>query len=93
MFESLTITVEIDARYAVIIDASCSLVTEHSRAFIRDLLRGHSLRDDVGSIVELIQHCYVGRAGLALVAALKDLQLQYEKGQPDPGIRRPAART
>ncbi|MDF3833802.1 DUF3870 domain-containing protein [Cupriavidus basilensis] len=82
VFDSLTITVEIDARYAVVIDASCTLVTEHGRRFIRDLLRGRSLRDGIGEMTGLIQQCYVGRASPALAAALKDLHQQYEKLQP-----------
>ena len=79
MFESLTVTVEIDARYAVIVDASCTLATGHGRNFIRDLLRGHRLREGVAPLIELVRRCYTGRAGLALIAALKDLYLQYER--------------
>jgi hypothetical protein len=79
LFESLTVTVEIDAKYAVVLDASCTLVTEHGRTFIRDLLRGHSLRDGAAPVIERLQGCYIGRATLALVAALKDLHLQYER--------------
>lgn len=79
MFESLSITVEVDPKYAVIIEASCTLATEHGRDFVRDLLRGHSLRDGVGSLITVIQQRYAGRAAPALIAALKDLEQQYEK--------------
>lgn len=89
VFESLTVTVEIDAKYSVIVDASCTLVTEHSRTFIRDLLRGHSLRDGVAPVIERVRHCYVGRAGVALAAALKDLHLQYERSLLEPADHRP----
>ncbi|SDC95848.1 DUF3870 domain-containing protein [Paraburkholderia lycopersici] len=89
LFESLSVTVEIDAKYAVILEASCTLATEHGRTFIRDLLRGHSLRDGAAPVVERVQRCYIGRAGLALVAALKDLHLQYERSlseAPEPRL-------
>lgn len=79
IFESLSITVEIDPKYAVIIEASCTLATDHGRAFVRDLLRGHSLQDGIEELIVVIQQRYNGRASNALIAALKDLYLQYEK--------------
>lgn len=82
MFESLSITVEIDPKYAVIIEASCTLATDHGMAFVRDLLRGHSLRDGIEELVVVMQQRYNGRACNALIAALKDLYLQYEKNVP-----------
>ena len=36
VFETLTITAEVDAKYGVILEASCTLATEHGR----DLLEG-----------------------------------------------------
>ncbi|RXZ42795.1 DUF3870 domain-containing protein [Crenobacter cavernae] len=79
VFESLSITVEVDARYAVVIEASCTLATEHGRVFIRDLLRGYSLLDGVAEPITEIQRRYIGRAASALVAALKDLEIQFER--------------
>lgn len=79
IFESLSITVEIDARYSVILEASCTLVTDHGKAFIRNLLWGHSLRDGVDELILAIQQRYHGRASNALIAAVKDLYQQYEK--------------
>ncbi|MFX1674023.1 DUF3870 domain-containing protein [Paraburkholderia sp. A2WS-5] len=89
LFESLAVTVEIDAKYAVILEASCTLVTEHGRTFIGDLLRGHSLRDGAAPVIDRVQRCYIGRAGLALVAALKDLHLQYERSLSEAPDTRP----
>lgn len=79
MFKSLSIAVEIEPKYAVIIEASCTLATEHGMAFVRDLLRGHSLQDGIEELVGVVQQRYNGRACNALIAALKDLHLQYEK--------------
>lgn len=78
LFDSLTITAEVHAKYGVIIEASCTLATDHGRDFVARLLRGYSLRDGVDEPIQAIQAHYRGKAANALVAALKDLHLQYE---------------
>lgn len=79
VYDTLTITAEIDQKYGVIIEASCTLATEHGRNYIGELLRGFSLRDGIDPAIELVHTLYRGRAANALVAALKDLYLQYEQ--------------
>ena len=79
VFETLTVTVEVDAKYGVIIDASCTLATEHGRSFIGQLLRGYSLRDGIEEPIQAIQNHYHGKATNAITAALKDLYLQYKQ--------------
>jgi hypothetical protein len=79
VFDSLTITVEVDRKYGVILDASCTLATEHGRNFVRNLLRGNSLQDGIEGPLHLIQTYYRGKATHALAAALKDLFNQYEQ--------------
>lgn len=79
VFDSLTITVEVDMKYGVILDASCTLATEHGRSFVRNLLRGNSLCDGIDTPLQLIQAHYRGKATNALVAALKDLYNQFEQ--------------
>ncbi|RDW20344.1 hypothetical protein CWR48_06590 [Oceanobacillus arenosus] len=78
VYETLTITAEIDKKYGVIIAASCTLATEHGREFVGQLLKGYSLRDGIEGPVNLIKEHYLGKAGNALVSALKDLYKQYE---------------
>lgn len=78
MYETLTITAEIDRKYAVIVTASCTLATDHGKEFVQHLLRGHSLQDGIGKPVEMIKAHYLGKAGNALASALKDLYKQYE---------------
>ncbi len=77
IFDSLTITVEIDMKYSVILEASCTLATEHGKHFIGKLLRGHSLKDGIDVPISLVQTHYRGKAANALVAALKDLYTQF----------------
>jgi hypothetical protein len=81
MFESLSITVEVDPCYAVVIEASCTLATEHGRTFVRDLLRGYSLLGGMAEPIAEIQRRYIGRAASALIAALKDLEINFERNR------------
>lgn len=78
IFDTLTITVEIDKVYGVIVDASCTLATEHGRDYISRLLKGYSLRDGIEKPLEELKNAYLGKANNALIAALKDLYKQYE---------------
>ncbi|MDA5109175.1 MULTISPECIES: DUF3870 domain-containing protein [Brevibacillus] len=78
VFDSLTITAEVDKRYGVIVEASCTLATEHGRDFVGRLLRGFSLKDGVDEPIQHLLTHYRGKAANALVAALKDLHAQYE---------------
>ncbi len=79
VFETLTITAEIDRKYGVVLEASCTLATEHGRQFIGQLLKGVSIRDGVDEAIEAIQNHYHGKGANALVAALKDLALHYQQ--------------
>jgi hypothetical protein len=77
--DTFTITAEIDKNYGVILEASCTLATEHGRKFIGNLLRGLSLRDGIDEISRIIQEHYHGKAAHALNAALNDLYIQFEQ--------------
>ncbi|HLR65592.1 DUF3870 domain-containing protein [Virgibacillus alimentarius] len=77
MFETLSITAEVDIKYGVILKASCTLATEQGRNFIGELLRGFSLNEGTAEASECIQNHYRGKASKTLVAALKDLEQHY----------------
>ncbi|MFQ3544335.1 DUF3870 domain-containing protein [Halobacillus rhizosphaerae] len=76
--ESLTLTLEIDKKYGVIVDASCTLATEHSREYIKHLLKGFSLKEDIEEPLKQLNEGYLGKAGNALAAALRDSYKQYQ---------------
>jgi hypothetical protein len=78
VYETLTITAEVDKLYGMIVDASCTLATEHGREYISRLLKGHSLRNGIEKPLEELKNGYLGKANNALIAALKDLHKQYE---------------
>lgn len=78
VFDTLTITAEIDKKYGVIIEASCTLATDHGKEFVGQLLKGVSLKDGIDEPINTLQTYYLGRASNALAAALKDLYTQFE---------------
>ncbi|MGA8941297.1 MAG: DUF3870 domain-containing protein [Thermoactinomyces sp.] len=77
VYDSLTLTVEIDPKYGVILNASCTLATGHAQMFIGQLLRGHSLRDGIEPLTNEIEAFYQGKAQQALIAAIRDVHQQY----------------
>jgi hypothetical protein len=77
MYETLTITAEIDKNYGVIVTASCTLATLHGQEFVQQMLRGYSLQDGIDKPIEIVRNHYLGKAGNALISALKDLYKQY----------------
>jgi hypothetical protein len=84
VFDSLTITAEVDKKYGVIVEASCTLATEHGRDFVQRLLRGYSLRDGIEEPIQAVHSYYRGKATNALVAALRDLHSQYHSLEHTP---------
>lgn len=78
VYESITITLEVDFKYGVIVDASCTLATEHGREYIRQLLRGYCLDDGIAPLIDQVQMHYRGKAGHAIQAALMDVYAQFE---------------
>lgn len=81
LYETLTITAEIDNKYGVIVEASCTLATIHAGEFASSLLRGYSLKDGVDTLIEAIKERYHGKAINSIIAAIKDLYKQYESLQ------------
>ncbi|MGM0899748.1 DUF3870 domain-containing protein [Mesobacillus maritimus] len=79
VYETLTITVELDRKYGVILEASCTLATEHGRDYIGRLLRGHSILHGVDDLVEEVKQNYYGKATNAIIAALADLHYQFQQ--------------
>ncbi len=79
VYETLTITVELEKTYGVILEASCTLATEHGRDYIGRLLRGHSILHGVDEIIETVKQNYFGKATNAIAAALADLHYQFQQ--------------
>lgn len=77
LYETLTITAEIDKKFGVIVHASCTLATRHGQDFVQQLLKGYSLQEGIDKPIETVKEHYLGKAGNAITSALKDLYKQY----------------
>lgn|SRR5690625_683571 len=77
VYDTLTITAEVDKKYGVIVSTSCTLATKHGREYVERLLRGHSLQDGVEELILHTKNHYLGKASNAIQSAIKDLYKQY----------------
>lgn len=77
-YSHLAVVVNIDPKYSVITQASCTLVTGQAEQHIREILVGRSLQEGIDSIIEEIKATYRGAAANAVIAAIKDLYRTYQ---------------
>ncbi|HHW36586.1 MAG TPA: DUF3870 domain-containing protein [Bacillales bacterium] len=85
VYENLTVTAEVDVKYGVILEASCTLATNHGREFIGKLLRGYSIKESIDEPIKAVQVYYQGKATNAIIAALKDLHFQFQQMRHETG--------
>ncbi|GEO24466.1 hypothetical protein AAC03nite_02510 [Alicyclobacillus acidoterrestris] len=78
-YDTLALVVEIEMQHAVILSVECTLATHLGRNFVCELLKGHSLRDGVDAMIDEIKLHYHGATKAALIAAIKDLEAEYER--------------
>lgn len=78
LHQTLTVTIEVDKLYGVIVWADCTLATNHAQNFLGNILKGLSLRDGLDLIDKEIENHYYGKAQSALLAAVKDAYKQYK---------------
>src|SRR5690625_7508995 len=68
MYETLTITAEIDKNYGVIVTSSCTLATRHGQEFVQQVLKGYSLRDGIEMPIKIVKKHYLGKAANAIIS-------------------------
>jgi|BEDMetMinimDraft_2_1075160.scaffolds.fasta_scaffold14681_2 hypothetical protein len=83
VYSTLSLALVVENRHGVILEASCSLVTEAGKNFVRELLVGRSLVDDRQAVLDLLRAQYHGAASAAIQAAWKDAVRQFEQIQAD----------
>ncbi|ARI76349.1 DUF3870 domain-containing protein [Halobacillus mangrovi] len=87
--DSLTLTLEVDRKYGVIVDVSCTLATDHGKDYIKSVLKGHSLKEGYEEPLNQLKDSYLGKAGNAIAAALKDSYKQY-RSHKNSGLKKHA---
>lgn len=60
-----------------IIDSTCNMVRDVTTDFIRSILIGYNLIDDIDKIVDEIQDRFYGMAQKAVIASVKDARNKY----------------
>lgn len=61
----------------IIIDSTCNMVRDVTTDFIRSIIIGYNLIDDIDQIVEEILERFYGMAQKAVIAAIKDARNKY----------------
>lgn len=73
VYEILSLGLALDKETKRILEVSCTTVPPYGSEFIRELLLGKSLAEDLNTITEEIRSHYICRTKNALLAALDDL--------------------
>lgn len=60
-----------------IVDVTCNMVRDVTSDFIKSILVGHNLGNDIEVIVEEIKERFLGIAQKAVIAAVKDARNKY----------------
>ncbi len=77
VYNTLVIVVLADRNSGVILDAEASVVTELSRRFIADMLRGYDLHNGPEELIAQLEQRYLGNARKALETALRTIFVKY----------------
>lgn len=62
----------VDKDSNVIVDSTCNTVSEATSNFIKSILIGHRITDDMQNIINEINERFFGMSKKALIVALKD---------------------
>ncbi|MCF6136398.1 DUF3870 domain-containing protein [Pseudalkalibacillus berkeleyi] len=76
--QSVTVTLEVDKLYGVIVWADCNLDTNHAQSYLSSVIKGLSLRDGLNLINKEIENHYYGKAQATLLSAILDAYKQYK---------------
>lgn len=77
MYNQLSLGVVVDVTTNIIVDTSCTLVTEMAQNRVKSYLVGRNLWTDLSVIVEDITFCHQGSACKSIIKALRDIHRKY----------------
>ncbi len=79
VYSTLSLALVVEVSHGVILEASCSLITDAGRNFMSRLLVGESLVDHPETVEASIAATYLGGAQAAIQAAWKDAVYQFKQ--------------
>ncbi len=85
VYEILSLGLALDRRTGRILEVSCTTLPPYGNEFIRDLLLGKRVEEDLKTIAEEIRSHYICRTRNALLAALEDLLKRLREHQRRTG--------
>lgn len=74
---TMALVVLIDLRTTAIVDAECTLSTRASEQFIKKILVGHKITDEIETVSRRIDSCYEGNSKKAIITALRSISSIY----------------
>lgn len=77
IYDIFFIGVILEGDSGIIIDATCNMVRDVTADFIKSILIGYDLMNDIDKITDEIQDRFHGMAQKAVVAAVKDARNKY----------------
>ncbi len=77
LYDVFFVGVILDKETGRIVDSTCNMVREETNNFIKSILTGYNLIDDIEVMVDEIKERFHGMAQKAVVAAVKDARNKY----------------
>ncbi|KUO74368.1 MAG: hypothetical protein APF77_16295 [Clostridia bacterium BRH_c25] len=78
LYSVIVVVIVVEKQSGVIIDADCSLVTELTKKFVKDILIGCTL-NDLEPIEDKFEEYYYGSARKAIISAIKTCAEKYKQ--------------
>ena len=77
VYQTFSLSLFVDTDTDRIVNLACNTVMEETEAFIRCLLVGRSLTEELPEMVDQLQRRFFGVSQKTLIAALKDVHNRY----------------
>lgn len=77
IYETFFVGIILERNSGKIIDSTCNMVRDVTTDFVKSILIGYTLTDDIDQIINEIQERFYGMAQKAVIAAVKDALNKY----------------
>lgn len=77
LYDIFFVGIILDKNTGKIVDSTCNMVRDETNNFIKSILIGYNLLNDIEAIVDEIKERFHGMAQKAVIAAVKDARNKY----------------
>lgn len=78
LYSAIVVVIVVDKQSGIIVEADCSLVTELTKKFVKEILTGCTL-NDLENIENRFRKYYYGSARKAILSAIKNCAEKYKQ--------------